>query len=137
MVIPSRKYVFRLELSTSRVDKISAISAFSFASFVTWTGEIDNSETLVEVQEKTARLKASTLNSTRILFLQTPFYSTFFWNGQWMKQGPAFWHIAFPITLLLAAGSIWLYRNIDIRNADKKWFRLLSVGRNGLRSSVR
>jgi len=37
-----------------------------------------------------------------------------------MKQDPAFWYIAFPVTLLLAAGSIWLYCNIDIRNADKK-----------------
>jgi hypothetical protein len=46
-----------------------------------------------------------------------------------MKQDPAFWHIAFPVTLLLAAGSIWLYRNIDIRNADKKWFRLLFSGK--------
>jgi hypothetical protein len=91
--------------------------------------EIDNSESLVEVQEKTARLKASTLNITRILFLQTPFYSTFFWSPYWMQHDPAFWLIACPVTLLLTGCSIWLYRNIHPRNADRRWFRLLFGGK--------
>lgn len=91
---------------------------------------IDNSESLIQVQEKTARLKASTLQATRILFLQTPFYATFFWNLQWIRESPvSFWLITFPIALLLAAGSIWLYRNIHPGNADKKWFRLLFSGK--------
>lgn len=92
--------------------------------------EIDNSDSLMEVQEKTARLKASTLQSTRVLFLQTPFYATFFWNFQWMRESPAsFWLVAFPIALLFALLSIWLYRNIHPRNAGKKWFKLLFSGR--------
>ena len=87
--------------------------------------EIDNSEGLIEVQEKTARLKASTLQATRILILQTPFYSTFFWSFSWVRSDPAFWYITFPVTLLLTLFSIWLYRNINLVNADKRWFKLL------------
>ena len=92
--------------------------------------EIDNSESLLEVQEKTARLKASTLQGTRILFLQTPFYATFSWNLQWMRESPAsFWLVAFPVAGLLAGVSVWLYLNIHPRNAGKKWFKLLFSGR--------
>ena len=91
---------------------------------------IDNSESLIEVQEKTARLKASTLRATRVLFLQTPFYATFFWNFQWIRESPfSFWLIAFPAALLLAGGAVWLYRNIRPDNSNKKWFKILFSGR--------
>ena len=92
---------------------------------------IDNSESLMDVQEKTAQLKTSTLQATRVPVLQTPFYATFFWSFQWMRESPvSFWLIAFPIALLLAAGAIWLYRSIHPRNVDRKWFRLLFSGKD-------
>jgi hypothetical protein len=91
---------------------------------------IDNSESLMEVQEKTARLQASMLQVTRILLLQTPFYATFFWSFQWMRESPvSFWLGTFPIALLFAAGAIWLYRNLHPGNSDRKWFRLFFRGR--------
>jgi|SRR5882757_8130256 len=110
---------------------VAAIAGFSLYAVVVYIRhtilirEIDNSESLVEAQEKTATLKASTLQTPRILFLQTPFYSTFFWSLDWMKSDVLFWLIAFPITILLTILSLWLYRNINYRNADKKWFKLL------------
>jgi hypothetical protein len=115
---------------------LSVIAGFNIYAVIVYVqhtvliAAIDNSESLIEVQEKTARLKASTLRATRILFLQTPFYATFFWNFQWMSESPvSFWLIAFPIALLLTAGSMWLYRNIHPGNADRKWFRWLFSGR--------
>lgn len=117
-------------LSVAAVLGFSIYSVLAYLWHIVLIDEIDNSESLVDVQKKTATLKASTLNSTRILFLQTPFYSTFFWSWQWMKQDPKFWYIAFPVTLLLTAASIWLYRNIDIRNADKRWFKMLFSGKD-------
>jgi len=91
---------------------------------------IDNSESLMDVQQKIAELKASTLQGTRVLFLQTPFYCTFFWNFYWMHESPvSFWLIAVPVALLFCALSIWLYRSIRPENAEKKWFRLLFSGR--------
>ncbi|HVM90219.1 MAG TPA: hypothetical protein VMT76_18665 [Puia sp.] len=88
--------------------------------------EIDNTESLVEVQEKIVKLQTSTLRITKILFLQTPFYSTFFWSRAMITGNPtAFFFIAVPVTLFFAALSIWLYRNINYHNAGKRWFRIL------------
>ncbi|HVU55327.1 MAG TPA: hypothetical protein VHD83_09740 [Puia sp.] len=119
-----------LTLSVAAILAFSIYSVLAYIWHIVLIDEIDNSESLIEVQKKTATLKASTLNSTRILFLQTPFYSTFFWNWQWMSHDPKFWMIAFPVSLLLTAASIWLYRNIDLRNADKRWFKMLFSGKD-------
>lgn len=90
---------------------------------------IDNSESIVEAQEKTARLQSSTISIVRILFLQMPFYTTWFIKPSSITNGePGFWFISLPIALLFVFFSIWLYRNIDARNAHKKWFRLLFSG---------
>ena len=43
-------------------------------------------------------------------------------------NSPLFWGIAVPVALALAAASVWLYRNIKLSNAYKKWFRLLFNG---------
>jgi hypothetical protein len=92
--------------------------------------EIDNSESLLETQQKIGELQASTLKSTRILFLQTPFYSTFFWSSQWISHSPqSFWVIAFPITLLLTILSVCLYRSLTFKNVNKKWFKALLGGK--------
>ena len=114
------------------VCSLSAIVVFNIIAIVVYIrhiiliNEIDNTESLVEAQEKTAKLQASTLQITRILFLQTPFYSTFFWSQAMIHANPAaFLLISVPITLFFVFASGWLYRNINYKNADKKWFRIL------------
>jgi hypothetical protein len=87
--------------------------------------QINLSENVVDVQEKLAVLKVSTINIVRILWLQLPFYSTFFWSREWISGDTKFWLIAFPITVFLTAVAIWLYRNITYRNAGKTWFRII------------
>ena len=114
------------------VISISAIALFNIYAVIIYIKhtiiikEIDNSESLVETQKKLAALQTSTLNIPRILFLQTPFYSTFFWSSEWITSAPfSFWFIAVPITLIFVAISVWLYRNISYKNANKKWFKIL------------
>lgn len=88
--------------------------------------KINNSETVIETQEKISRLKVSTLNSARILFLQMPFYCTFWWSMEFINSSPlSFWCISVPIALLFTGFSVWLFRNISIKNAGKKWFKFL------------
>lgn len=88
--------------------------------------KINNSENVVQAQESIASLQLSTINVTRILFLQAPFYCTFWWNVPMITGSPlSFWLISFPVALLFTFASIWLYKNISIRNANKKWFRIL------------
>jgi hypothetical protein len=109
---------------------IGAILAFTIYAIVVYLWQrslirqIDYTDSVLETQEKLAALQASTLRTTRIGFLQTPFYSTFFW-GNYLVGTTAFWAISVPIALGLTFAALWLYRNISLANADKKWFRIL------------
>ena len=87
--------------------------------------QLDYSESITNTQKKLSKLQASTFN-LRFLFLQTPFYTTWFWstgmiNGDLIK----FWFIAVPITLAFTALSIWVYKNLTLENMHKKWVRSL------------
>jgi hypothetical protein len=86
--------------------------------------QINNSESVVGAQLKLAKLQASTLYSMRVLFLQTPFFSTFFYTVG-LLHDTWFLLIGPPVTLLLTAASIWLYRNLSSKNMHKKWFNKL------------
>jgi hypothetical protein len=88
--------------------------------------QMDYADNLTDTQEKLARLQASTIQLARIAWLQLPFYSTWFWNNQWMQDSPAsFWGIAFPVACAFMILSFWLFRNISEKNMEKKWFRIL------------
>jgi hypothetical protein len=113
-------------LSLSAIVVFNVIAVIVYLKHIILISEIDNSENLVEVQQKTAQLQASTMQITRILFLQSPFYSTFFWSPAMISSSwTAFFLISLPITLLFVFLSFWLYKNINYKNADKKWFRIL------------
>ncbi|MEP7080539.1 MAG: hypothetical protein ABI784_07410, partial [Ginsengibacter sp.] len=80
----------------------------------------------IKNQELIARLQFSTINITRILFLQMPFYCTFWWSIQMIQDEPAaFWFISFPVAVIFLLGSLWLYKNINFTNVNKKWFKIL------------
>ena len=84
---------------------------------------IDYSQSITDTQKKLSRLQASTFN-TRFLFLQTPFYTTWFWSTEMIEgSGIKFWLISVPIGLLLTVLAIWLYQNLKPENMHKKWVR--------------
>jgi hypothetical protein len=113
-------------ISAGAIILFTAIAIIVYVYHIVLIRKINNSEHVIKTQETIARLQLSTINIVRILFLQTPFYSTFFWSLQWIKNDPlSFWLIAFPITLFLILISIWLYRNISYKNVNKKWFKML------------
>lgn len=86
--------------------------------------QIDNSENIVNTQTKLATLQSSTMNTGRILWLQMPFYTTFFYSPAFFQDIKS-WLISIPVTLLFTSFSIWLYKNINYQNAEKKWFKIL------------
>lgn len=87
--------------------------------------KINYTESIAEAQQKLTKLQTSTIEVIRILWLQLPFYTTFFWSADWIKHDITFWFTAFPITLAAVILSLWLFRNISVKNAEKKWFRVL------------
>lgn len=88
--------------------------------------QFDNSQSIVEAQQKLVMLNTSSLQVLRLLLVQLPVFSTFYITFDWIQQSPlSFWLIQVPIVLLQAALGIWLYRNINYKNHDKKWFKWL------------
>ncbi|HET7118581.1 MAG TPA: hypothetical protein VFI29_18950 [Hanamia sp.] len=104
----------------------TSIAIVIYLYHIVLLSNINNSENVVKAQESIARLQLSTINVTRILFLQSPFYCTFWWSAPMIVNSPlAFWLISFPIALIFTLAAIWLYKNISIKNTNKKWFKVL------------
>lgn len=92
--------------------------------------QVDIDEPVLATQEKIARLKASTIWVTRLLFLQLPVWTTFYWNAGMLKNGnPVLYLIQALVTGLFTFLAIWLFRNINYANRDKKWFKLIFNGK--------
>lgn len=113
-------------ISISAIILITSAAIFVYAYHIVLLRQIDNTENVVKTQETIARLQASTINITRILFLQSIFYCTFWWTPAMIEHSPvSFWLISFPVAFLFGWASVWLYLNISYKNAHKKWFRIL------------
>jgi hypothetical protein len=85
---------------------------------------------VLQTQAKLARLQSSTMLVTRVLLLQLPFWTTFYWNKSMWENGNAFLIILqLSITLLFTYIALWLFRNIHYGNKDKKWFRVIFEGK--------
>ena len=113
-------------ISAGMIALFNVVAILVYIKHVIWIRQIDNSESVVDVQQKAAKLQTSTLQIVRILFLQMPFYTTWWFTPQMVTSGDLkFWLISFPIVLLFAFFSFWLYRNINHKNANKKWFKIL------------
>jgi hypothetical protein len=119
------KKIFFL-ISCGAIMIFTSLAIIVYLYHIALIGRINNSENIVKAQETISRLQLSTINVTRILFLQAPFYCTFWWNFEMITESPlSFWLISFPIALLFALASLWLYRNILLKNMNQKWFKIL------------
>ena len=92
--------------------------------------QMDITDTLIKTQKRLTHLKSSTLWVARILFLQLPAWTTFYWSMDLIKSG----HLPYiflnsVVTLLAIAVSLWLFVNIRYENREKKWFRLIFEGK--------
>ena len=91
--------------------------------------QVDINEPILATQEKLVRLRSSTLWVSRLLFLQLPVWTTFWWNEVMFREWSVFqWLITGSVTLVFVFAAVWLFFNIKLENSDKKWFRLLFTG---------
>lgn len=113
-------------ISIGAILLITLVAIAVYISHVVLIYNINNSQNVIKAQEKITHLQVSTINITRILFLQAPFYCTFWWSTQMITKSPtSFWLISFPVALLFTFFSVWLFRNISLKNQHKKWFKFL------------
>lgn len=109
---------------------LTAIVLFIYVYQLVPLYQVDITSPILKTQEKIARLKVSTLWAARILFLQLPAWTTFWWNEAMFREWNIVqWSIAGSISLASVFAAIWLYFNIKIENCDKKWFRIIFNGK--------
>lgn len=92
--------------------------------------EVNSYDPILKTQKNLVQLRISTLWSARILFLQLPVWTTFWWNEtmftnwNWIQ-----WAMTIIITALFTIIAIWLFFNIKYENRNKKWFQLIFSGK--------
>lgn len=109
---------------------LTAISIFIYLYQLITIEQIDITEPIIRTQEKLTGLKLSTLWATRLLFLQLPVWTTFWWNETMLREwGFLQWIMTLFFTLSFTVIAIWLFFNIKYENRNKKWFRLIFNGK--------
>jgi hypothetical protein len=92
--------------------------------------QVDISEPVLSTQEKLLRLRSSVLHVTRILFLQLPVWTTFYWNDSMLEHGNIFLYtLQVVVTVVCTFLAVWLFIHINYENRNKKWFKLMFKGK--------
>jgi hypothetical protein len=91
---------------------------------------IEVTDSIVNTQERVSSLKISTLWVTRILILQLPVWTTFWWNETMLTDwGILQWALTLMVTTMFTIIAVWLFLNIKYENRDKKWFQFIFSGK--------
>jgi glucan phosphoethanolaminetransferase (alkaline phosphatase superfamily) len=109
---------------------LTAIAIFIYLYQLITIYNVDKTDPILKTQKKLAALKTSMLWVTRILFLQLPVWTTFWWNETiFQKWNLLQWAIPVTVTILFTYFAIWLFFNIKYENRNKKWFKLIFNGK--------
>ncbi len=85
---------------------------------------INIAESIIETQRKLIRVYTSYNQVGRILLLQTPFYCTWWYSDELVKNGGlVFWTIQFVIVTLLTALAIFLFFKMSLKNQSTNWVK--------------
>ncbi len=116
-------------VSVTMIMFFSIIAVISYIKQAILIKQINNSESIIEAQEKLAVLQSSTIKIMRLVWLQLPFYTTFFLSPAMFATSNIFlWMLPIVITGIFIFFAVWLYRNINYQNRNKRWFRILFSG---------
>ncbi|MBE9463715.1 hypothetical protein ACFP1I_32365 [Dyadobacter subterraneus] len=108
---------------------LTAIALWVYVYQLILIYQMDISRSIIETQADVARLQSSTIWVTRILFLQLPVWTTFWWSTEMFYQWQFFQLVLIlTIAIFFTCLGIWFFVNIRYENKDKNWFRLLFSG---------
>ena len=109
---------------------LTAIALLIYVYQLTKIYQVEISDPILQTQKKLAQLKISTLWTARILFLQLPVWTTFWWNETMLTDWNLLqWAMTVIVTILFTYVAIWLFFNIKYENRNKKWFKLIFNGK--------
>lgn len=108
---------------------LTAIAIWVYIYQLALIWNVDYAAPIIKTQETLHKLKSSTLWVTRVLILQFPLWTTFYLSEKMLvESGTIFIIIQSILTLSFSVLAIWLFKNIHIKNSQKKWFRLFIRG---------
>jgi hypothetical protein len=108
--------------SISMILLITGFAVFLYVKDIFILKQIDNSGSVTITQQKLAKLQLSIMNSVRILWLQLPFYTTWYLSYDLIVQKSMIsWIVQILFTGITTWLAIWLFRNIKYMNINKKW----------------
>ena len=85
---------------------------------------------IFKTQDKLAKLRLSTLWSARILFLQLPVWTTFWWNKTMFDNWNWFqWTFPIAITVAFTYAALWFFFNIRYEKRNTYWFKYIFKGK--------
>ncbi|MDP2889950.1 MAG: hypothetical protein Q8P34_13435 [Bacteroidota bacterium] len=109
---------------------LTAIALLIYVYQLTKIYQVNISDPILQTQKKLAQLKISTLWATRILFLQLPVWTTFWWNETMLTDWNFLqWAITIMVTGSFTFVALWLFSNIKYENRNKNWFQLIFNGK--------
>lgn len=109
---------------------LTAMALFVYLYQLITIYQVDITDPILRTQEKLSNLKMSTLWVTRLLFLQLPVWTTFWWIETMLTDWNALqWIVTLFFTFSFTLIAIWLFFNIKYENRNKKWFRLIFSGK--------
>lgn len=120
-------------VSVAAIFIINVKALYDYIKHLVWVNNIDYDGSVREIQIKLARLQLSIFQHVRIMFLQLPFWTTFILSDNWFPQHVSWMYIIFQIlfTASFTYLAFWLYKNITLANANKKWVKSLIEGAGG------
>jgi len=99
----------------------TGLAVFLYIKDIFTIKQIDNSQNVTITQRKLATLQFSVMKSVRILWLQLPFYTTWYLNYELIVHGSViFWIVQVLLTGLTTWLAVGLFRYINYQNLNKK-----------------
>ncbi len=107
-----------------------AMAVFVYLYQLVMIHQVNITDPIIDTQKKLANLKISTLWVTRILILQLPVWTIFWWSETMLTNWTNLqWIVALLFTISCTVIALWLFFNITYENRDKKWFKLIFYGK--------
>lgn len=127
-------------VSVAAIFAINLFAAITYIKHLVWLSEINYDGPVAYIQQKLSKLQLSIIRLTRIMYLQTPFFTTFYLSSNWFPQLTPWPYTLFQLALTGAAvySSWWVYKKMTIENIDNKLIRSLlsGSGRDTVRKAI-
>jgi len=109
-------------VSVAAVFAINLFAVITYIKHLVWLSEINYDGPVANIQQKLSQLQLSIIRLTRIMYLQTPFFTTFYLSSNWFPHISPWPYTLFQLILTGAAvySSWWIFKNMKIEKMDNK-----------------